>query len=256
MGLGMPQQNNGAPVLGGNPQQQQQQQQQQPFHDQHPQQAHLPQGFTNMGVVPNGSVAASMPARNPPAVLQNPQAARQLEMINMAQQSQNALNKFPQPQQQQQQQHSPPQQQQLNQMRDQQQQQAQQQQAQFQQGLNQSDMFASPVMSAEGLRRPSPHPINNPSMQQNLGVGPGAQPPSQGAGSRGPVMTMNELQSRVNAIRTGIQALGTVYDNLAQQMSTIRGNPAAESQLNQKMKETQAEIAKRRDYMNRMVMVW
>ena len=94
-------------------------------------------------------------------------------------------------------------------------------------------------------------------MQQNPGVvGRGAQPPSQGAGPRGPVMTMNELQNRVNAIRTGIQALGTMYDNLAQQMSTIRGNPAAESQLNQQMKETQTEIAKRKDYMNRMVMMW
>ncbi len=100
-------------------------------------------------------------------------------------------------------------------------------------------------------------------MQQNPGVavGPGAQhPPPQGAGSgggpRGPVLTMDEMQNRLTTLRSGIAALTSVYDNFAQQMNAVRGNPAAEAQLNQKMKETQAEIAKRKDYMTKLIMVW
>jgi len=239
MGTGMPQMGNGGPVHGGGAGQQQ------PFHDSqpnHPQQSHMPPGFPNMGGMPNGNgspaavaAAASLQARAP---IQGTQAAaRQLELINMAQsqQPQNGpvnLNKFAQ--------------QQHIQMRD-------QQQPSFPPGMNQpspADIFTSPGMSTDSLRRPSPHP--------SAGMGQGGQPqqgPNGRPGPGGGPLSLAEMTARVGILRPAIAEQESSLVDLTQQLAQIRGsNSPQEAELVRKIKENQSELNKRKDYFNRLMM--
>ncbi len=231
IGLGMPQSGGGPPILGGNPQHQ-------PFHEQHPsnmsQQSHIPQSFSNMGMS-NGSVnAASLPNRTPSGgVLSNSQTGRQLEVINMNQNQ----NKFSQPSQQQ-----PP-------------------HNQFPPAMNQSqhaDLFLSPGISTDTLRRQSPHPPHPNNMQQSSGVGQAVQPPQQGlpgpmAGGR----PIPDFHNRVNLMRTMITTQEADLNQMMQRLNVIRGtNPAAEAQFSLKIKEIQIEIMKKKEYLTTMIMAW
>lgn len=147
------------------------------------------------------------------------------------------INKFPQPSQQQQP-HS--------------------QSQQFPPAMNQvqaADMFSSPAMPADALRHPSPHPND---MQQNPGVGQAVQPIQQGLS--GPMTggrTTTDLDNHFNLLRTMISTLEATYNQTVQQLNSIRGtNPAAESQLGLKIKETQAEIIKKRELLKNMAVNW
>jgi hypothetical protein len=230
IGLGMPQSGSGPPVLGGNPQQQ-------TFHEQHPsnmsQQSHIPQSFSNMGMS-NGNVsAASLPNRTSSGVSQT---GRQLEAINMNQNQ----NKFSQPSQQQPSHNQPP---------------------QFPPAMNQSqpaDLFLSPGISTDTLRRQSPHPPHLNNMQQPSGVGQAVQPPQQGL--PGPMASgrpIPDFHNRVNVMRTMITTQEANLNQLVQRLNLSRGtNPAVESQYSLKIKEIQMEIVKKKEYLSAMIMAW
>lgn len=233
MGLGL---QNGANVLGGNLQQQ-------PFHEQHSnmtQQPHLPQSYPNMGAISNGNAnaaaSASLHGRNPSGVHPGSQAARPLDMMGtvQGQQPQNSSvhpNKFPQPQ--------------VASLRD-------SQQIQFPQGLNQgsADMFP------DGIRRPSPNPG---AMQQASGLGQSVQVPHpgfMGAMPSGNRPQNFDFQQRIHFLQTTTRSLETQYATLQAQAANYRGNPNTEAQFNQKSSELKAEIAKRKDHLTRLLLVW
>lgn len=231
-GLGMQQPQNSANLLSGNSQQQ-------PFHDQHPsnltQQAHLPQAFPNMGVMSNGNsnaaASASLQGRNPSGGFPGSQAARPLDMMGMAQGQQNTSVKFPQLQPSQ------------LALRD-------SQQMQFPQGLQGSpaDMFP------DGIRRSSPHPGNN--MQPSLGQSGQVPHGFMGAMSGGARQQNLEFPQRMQLLNHNIKTLEAQQANLIAQGANIRGNANAEAQINQNLNDIKAEIAKKKDILNRMSAVW
>ena len=239
LGVGMPQMTGGSSVLGGASQPQ-------PFHDSssnHAQTSHIPPGFPNMGGMANGNV------NTPPSLQQR----RQLGLIGMAQnqQPQNGpvnFNKFNQQQQQFREQ---------QQLREREQQQHQQQQ-QFQAAaMNQSspgDIFSSPGMSNEAIRRPSPHPVNVQSTP-NMAQGPASQsgniitPASNGG--RIP-LTLQELSNRAMSVQHNIAQIEGQMANMRQQLNTCRGTPQ-EAQLIQGLKELEPELAKSRDCWQKLI---
>lgn len=140
--------------------------QQQPFSDAsaaQSQPSHMqPAGFANMGSMPNqnpGLNAASIPQRNSNILaMQNGAMGKQLELM-LAQSANNAFHPAK-----------------LNQQH-QQNQQVQQQQQQPSQQQVQSEMFSSPALSGDALRRPSPsHPPNLPPQMQGSLQGPQQHP--------------------------------------------------------------------------------
>ncbi|KAF8905010.1 hypothetical protein CPB84DRAFT_1845101 [Gymnopilus junonius] len=228
MGSGLSQMN---PVIGGSAQQP-------PFHDSsspHPQPSHIPTGFPNMGGMPTGNPNQPQ-VRNPQNILQGfqtplPGASRQLELMNMAQnqQPQNGPIKF---NSQQLSQH------QLNQLRE------QQQQHQFQSAsMNPpADLFSSPAISNEALRRPSPHPANVQQPQNGL---QGQQLP------RG-MMSLAEMTSRATIMRTQISQHEGAIHALQQQLNVARGT-ANEPLLIAKIKAAQEELVRRKEFQEKLL---
>ena len=214
MGSALSQMNPGPPVIGGSAQQP-------PFHD--PSSSH-PAAFQNMGGMPQGN--PNQP-RNPPNILgfQPSSVSRQLELMNMAQnqQPQNGpvnINKF-NPQQ------VP--QHQLNQMRERE----QQQQQQFQSaGMNPAaELFSSPAMSNEALRRPSPQPT--------------VQPP-------GPQQQAHDLPTRAGMLRNYLAQTEIALRGMQQQLSVVRGGPQ-EHQLVAKIQDIQADMSRKKELLGRML---
>ena len=241
LGVGMPQMGGGSSVLGGASQPQS-------FHDSssnHAQTPHMPPGFPNMGGMTNGSV-------NAPGSLQQ---RRQLGLTGMAQnqQPQNGpvFNKF---NQQQQQLHE---QQQLRD-REQQHHQQQQQQQQFQNAaMNHSspgDIFPSPGMSNEAIRRPSPHPVN---IQSTSNMSQGSAPQSGNiitpASNGGRIaIPLQELSNRAVTVRQHIAQIEIQMTSIGQQLNTNRGSPQ-EASLVQRLKDLDIELGKSRDNLHRLI---
>ena len=239
LGVGMPQMSGGSSVLGGASQPQS-------FHDSssnHAQTPHMPPGYPNMSGMTNGNV-------NTPGSLQQ---RRQLGLIGMAQnqQPQNGpvFNKFNQHQQQIREQ---------QQLREREQQHHQQQQQQFQTAaMNHSspgDIFPSPGMSNEAIRRPSPHPVNIQSTS-NMAQGSVSQsgnivtPASNGV--RIPI-PLQELSNRAMAVRHNITQIENQMANFTQQLNANRGS-LQEAPLVQKLKDLDLELVKHRDNLQRLI---
>ena len=203
-------------------------------------QAHIPSGFPNMGGIPNGNPNQPAALQSRPGA-QNIHVQRQLDSMNMAQ-PQNGPIKFTQ---QQLQQH------QLN-MREQQ---HQRQQQQFQSGgmnnhSSPADMFSSPGMSNELLRRPSPHPGNpqqvppvqgSQPQQLSMMVGPN--------GARVPI-SPQEMAQRINILKGQMASQEQQLKQLHIQHNSVKGTPQ-EVQLVAKVKEITMEYNKRKDYVQR-----
>ena len=239
LGVGMPQMSGGSSVLSGASQPQS-------FHDSssnHAQTPHMPPGYPNMGGMTNGNV-------NTPGSLQQ---RRQLGLIGMAQnqQPQNGpvFNKFNQHQQQIREQ---------QQLREREQQHHQQQQQQFQTAaMNHSspgDIFPSPGMSNEAIRRPSPHPVNIQSTS-NMAQGSASHsgnivtPASNGGRIAIP---LQELSNRAMAVRNHITQVESQIASISQQLNTNRGSPQ-EAPSVQRLKELDIELVKSRDTLQRLM---
>lgn len=240
LGVGMPQMNGGgSSVLGGASQQQ-------PFHDSssnHAQTPHMPPGFPSMGGMANGNV-------NTPASLQQ---RRQLGLIGMAQnqQPQNGpvnFNKFNQQQQQ------IREQQQLREREQHHQQQHQQFQAAAMNHSSPGDIFSSPGMSNEAIRRPSPHPVNiqsNPNMAQVPSSQSGniVTPASNGGRI---VIPLHDLSNRAMSVRHNITQIEGQMTSMGQQLNASRGTPQ-EAPLLQRLKDLNVELAKSREYLQKLM---
>ena len=242
LGVGMPQMSGGSSVLGGA-------NQPQSFHDSssnHAQTPHMPPGFPNMGGMANGNV-------NTPGSLQQ---RRQLGLTGMVQnqQPQNGpvFNKFNQQQQQYREQ---------QQLRDREQHHhhQQQQQQQFQSAaMNHSspgDIFPSPGMSNEAIRRPSPHPVN---IQSTSNMSQGSAPQSGNIitsasnGGRIAIPPLQELSNRAMTVRQHIAQIETQMASISQQLNTNRGSPQ-EAPLVQRLKDLEIELGKSRDNLQRFI---
>jgi hypothetical protein len=108
-------------------------------------------------------------------------------------------------------------------------------------------------MFPDGIRRPSPHPG---AMQQASGLGQSVQVPHPGFMSGGNRPQNFEFQQRIHLLQSNIRTLETQYATLQAQAANYRGNPNSEAQLNQKSNEFKAEIAKRKEHMTRLLVVW
>jgi hypothetical protein len=245
-------------------------QQQQSFHDGNSNQSqpsHMPSGgFPTMGPnpVPNqtpGLSAASLRQPPNPGLLgmQNSGAmGRQLELM-LAQQPQNGvmfgapkLNQQPAPQGQQQQQRD-------------QSQQPQQNQPLHPSGMNNpnpADMFTSPAISNDVLRRPSPssHPPNlNHQLQPNLPGGQQPPPPprsmihpgAQGMNpNRRPMMlTPPEIEERIRAARQNVITSETELRNLMNQIQ-MQGSPTPE--VTMKLRAMHLDITAKKENLNKL----
>lgn len=220
------------------------QQQSQPFSDpgSNPstQPSHIP--FPNMGSGINAAQRLGMQNSGP--------VNRQLELM-LAQQTHNgglfnaAKNQQVQQQSQQQQ-------------RDQQQQQQQQLQPP---GINHpnADIFTSPALSGEALRRPSPsHPSNLTSQIQASMQGGGPQQQHPGVHHPGapgmplrrtaPPVNIQDITERVRVTR---QALANHESDLRQLLSTMQVAPSSE--LTSKARSLQMEIKTKQEMMNRLL---
>jgi hypothetical protein len=197
-------------------------------------QAHIPSAFPNMGGIPNGN--PNQPAARPGA--QNIHVQRQLDPMNMAQ-PQNGPIKFTQ---QQLQQH-----QLMHQQR--------QQQQQFQAGgmnnhSSPADIFSSPGMSNELLRRPSPHPGNPQQVPPVQGSQPQQLPMMVGPnGARVPI-SPQEMAQRINILKSQMASQEQLIKQLQIQHNSVKGTPQ-EGQLLAKVKDLTMEYNKRRDYVQR-----
>ena len=225
------------------------QQQPQPFPDpgSNPstQPSHIP--FPNMGSGINAAQRLGVQNSGP--------VNRQLELM-LAQQTHNgglfnaAKNQQVQQQSQQQQ-------------RDQQQSQQQQQQQQQQQppGINHpnADIFTSPALSGEALRRPSPsHPSNLTSQIQASMQGGGPQQQHPGVHHPGapgmplrrtaPPVNIQDITERVRVTR---QALANHQSDLRQLLSTMQVAPSSE--LTSKVHGLQTEIKTKQEMINRLL---
>lgn len=235
LGVGMPQMSGGSSVLGGASQPQS-------FHDSssnHAQTPHMPPGFPNMSGMNNGNTPGSLQQR------------RQLGLTGMAQnqQPQNGpvFNKFNQ-QLREQQQHREREQHHHH----------QQQQQQFQTAaMNHSspgDIFPSPGMSNEAIRRPSPHPVN---IQSTSNMSQGSAPQSGNiitpASNGGRIaMQLQELSNRAMTVRQHIVQIETQMGSISQQLNANRGSPQ-EAPLVQRLKELDIELGKSRDNLQRLI---
>lgn len=221
------------------------QQQPQPFPDPGPnpsiQQPHIP--FPNMAPGLNAAQRLGMQNSGP--------VNRQLELM-LAQQTHNgALFNAAKNQQVQQQQQQQPQQQ-----RDQQQQSQQQLQPPAINHPN-ADIFTSPALSGEALRRPSPsHPPNLSSQIQDpmQGAGPqqlpgvhlpGAQPMSIRRNAL--LVNIQDINERIRATR---QAIVNHENDLRQVMNTLHVAPSHE--LTVKGRNLQMELKGKQEFLTRL----
>jgi hypothetical protein len=239
LGVGMPQMSGGTYVLGGASQPQS-------FHDSssnHAQTPHMPPGFPNMNGMTNGNV-------NTPGSLQQ---RRQLGLTGMAQnqQPQNGpvFNKFNQHQQQHREQ---------QQLREREQHHQQQHQQQFQTAaMNHSspgDIFPSPGMPNEAIRRPSPHPVN---IQSTSSMSQGSAPQSGNIITPAPnggriAIPLQELSNRAMTVRQHIAQIETQMGSISQQLNANRGSPQ-EAPLVQRLKDLDIELGKSRDNLQRLI---
>ena len=200
----------------------------------------MPPGFPNMGGMANGNINASASI----------QQRRQLGLIAMAQnqQSQNGpgnFNKFNQQQQQFREQ---------QQLREREQQQQQQFQAAAMNHSSPGDIFSSPGMSNEAIRRPSPHPVNIQSTP-NMAQGPAPQagnivtPASNGGRI---VIPLQELSNRAMSVRHNITQIEGQIASVSQQINVSRGTPQ-EAPLMQRLKDLSLELSKSKDYLQKLI---
>lgn len=232
----------GAPTALAN----QPQQQPQPFPDSGPnpsvQQPHIP--FPNMAPGLNAAQRLGMQNSGP--------VNRQLELM-LAQQTHNGgLFNAAKNQQAQQQQQQQPQQQ-----RDQQQQSQQQLQPPAINHPN-ADIFSSPALSGEALRRPSPsHPPNLSSQIQDPMQGAGPQqlpgvhiPGAQGMPIRRTMISMN-IQDINERIRAARQAIANHENDIRQLMNSMQVSPSHE--LTAKARNLQMEIKAKQEFVTRLL---
>jgi hypothetical protein len=197
--------------------------QQQPFPDSsaaQSQPSHMQTaGFANMGSMPNqnpGLNAASVPQRNSNIfVMQNGPMGKQLELM-LAQQSANNVVFHPAK---------------LNQQNPQMQQVQQQQQPSQQQV--QTEMFSSPALSGDALRRPSPsHPPNIPPQMQAPLQGPQQHPVPGALHPSGMPQRRNQaaLQDITERLKAARQSVLSSEAELRAVMSQIHTQPAEVTQ--------------------------
>ncbi|KXN85860.1 hypothetical protein AN958_10758 [Leucoagaricus sp. SymC.cos] len=235
--------------------------QQQPFSDANSSQSqppHMPNaGFPNMGPMSNqnpGLNAASISQRNPGILgMQNGPMGRQLELM-LAQQPQNGglFNAVKLNQQN-------PQLQQVQQQQRDQQQSQQQLQPPAINHPNPADIFASPAMSSEALRRPSPsHPPNLPSQIQGPMQGP-QQHPVPGVhhpGAQGMPLRRNQLPMNIQDITERLkatrQAIVHNESELRQLMNQMHVAPSS-AELTQKVRSLQIDLKTKQEVMARLL---
>jgi hypothetical protein len=228
-------------------------QQQQPFPDANNNNNNQsqPPHFPNMGPMSNQNPGLNAAQRNPGILgIQNSGPMnRQLELM-LAQQPNNGglFNAVKQLNQQ-----NPQLQQQVQQQQQQQQQRDQQQSQQQLQppGINHpnADIFTSPALSSEALRRPSPsHPLQGPQQHPVSGVHhPGAQG-MQLRHNLPPSMSLQDILERLKATR---QALAHSEGELRQIMSQRHVPPTAELQA--KVRSLQIDIKGKQEFMARLM---
>ncbi|KAF9523549.1 hypothetical protein CPB83DRAFT_799200 [Crepidotus variabilis] len=254
MNVGMAQMGNGGPVLPGNAQQ--------PSFHENSGQSQMPPGFPTMGGMPNGSMnsAASLQGRNSNmmAAVSNAERERQMGLLFTAQ-PQNGQGHMKQFHQQTGQQGPGPQQQQpggpgssqQNAMRE-------AQQNQFGNQPSSADMFSSPAMSQEALRRASPHP-NMGHPQPGMGQLPNQNAqPGVGVGGGGPILgrpNMADMNQRVNSLKASIVQLESALPQFQQRVEAARGTPM-EGQYHMKFKEAHLELAKRKEQFRNFMLMW
>ena len=198
-------------------------------------QAHIPSAFPNMGGIPNGNPNQPATLQSRPGGAQNIHVQRQLDPMNMVH-PQNGPIKFTQ--------------QQLLNMREQQ----RQQQQQFQSGgmnnhSSPADIFSSPGMSNELLRRPSPHPGNPQQVPPVQGSQPQQLPMVGPNGARVPI-SPQEVAQRINILKNQMASQEQMLKQLQIQHANVKGTPQ-EGPLVARVKELTNEYNKRRDYVQR-----
>ncbi|KAG2017935.1 hypothetical protein CC2G_007395 [Coprinopsis cinerea AmutBmut pab1-1] len=210
MGVGMPN-------MGG----------QQPFHDQPSNQPNMPGGA--FGGMPNAMTQAALQQRmqNQPGALRNFEAMMQHNLrLGPGQQ--------------------------LSQRPDQQQQQPSQQPPFVNSSVNHpgpSDIFSSPAMSNEAIRRPSPSHSSNmmPVMSSNIvNGGPMNQQPQPRR-----VLSNSELNERANQLRHMIQNGENAINSINMQ-SQMRGQPLT-PELQQRVKQLTEDVMVKKGYLQRIV---
>jgi hypothetical protein len=177
--------------------------QQQGFHDSPSNQPqHMSMGFPGMGGMPNTGVnAATLQQRNasfPPQVM-----SRQLELIGLAQSQQPGpvYAKFNQSQQQRDREFQP-------------------------QGVNHSspgDVFSSPGLSNEAIRRPSPSSLPSNHVQPMPAVASGSQPQPGMPNSDPRRLTLSDFTSRARALTLSIAEAERTHQAIAAQIAARGG---------------------------------
>ena len=114
-----------------------------------------------------------------------------------------------------------------------------------------ADMFSSPAISNETIRRPSPHP-GNP--QQLPAVQP-SQPPQLGSNGVRVQLTPQEMGQRIIMLRSQMSSQEQMIKQLQLQHPNVRGTPQ-EAQLLARVKEMTIEYNKRKEYIQRFAPGW
>lgn len=214
-----------------------------------PQPSHMPpSGFPNMGSMPNqnaGLNAASIAQRNSGILgMQNSGSMnRQLELM-LAQQPQSGVLFNPAK---------------LNQQNQQIQQVQQQRDQQSQQQLP-SEMFTSPALSSEALRRPSPsHPPNLASQMQGSMQGPQQHPvtgvPHPGAQGiplrRNQPPTVQDITERLKVARQNLMSSEAELRSVVNQVSQMHQPQTPE--VAQKIRGLQLDVKTKQEFMTRLM---